>query len=219
MFPYGWFWIAYTSVVDGILNRVRLAAAASPCWDGDPLSIEYLGRAVCGLPPDSMSNGDMRVRLAALGSLCRVLPSAPGSGYGLLDPRVTPALCRLMRGNVDAVLVALEVVRLAGSGSALPDVEYAARSSPRPRVREAAQRALDALNARRESEEGHQRLLRPLGSPGESMLLRPAGDAVATKPDHLLRPSSRDGQDVEDEFRINIVKSSEMNEVQEDRQI
>jgi len=196
LFTYlGFLFIIYASIVDGPRNRVRTAAAQSLGYLAVPESAEPLANAIMEMPGRAAS-GDRQVRGMSVWALYRVLSKLPDRGYGSLPEKTVQAICKLLIGQKQSVILpALEVLKLIGGISAIPTVERVEKKCPSMPARAEASKTLEILRARQAQERAHQTLLRPVGAPREdaAILLRPAGHTAESESELLLRAVDESG--------------------------
>jgi len=193
----GFIWLAYTSAVDGVRNRVRAAAAESLGLLGLPESAAPLAEAVAEMKGHAAS-ADRSVRVAAAAALPGVLHNLPESGYGRFSAQTVQDLCRLLASKEDeAVLAGLDCLQLMGTGAAIPPVERVMYNYRNPDVQEVARRTRGTLIERRRKEQLSETLLRATVSPEapEKELLRPARSAGEADDVALLRAAEGEVQE------------------------
>ncbi len=173
----------YSLATDSVnQNRVRAEAALA-------IRRQRMLGGIAALAETS-NDSDPRVRSLARAALEELLPMLTPDHFGMLGSYTTPSLCNALSraGAQDAELavVIIDAMRTVSDSRAIPAVEAARRRwTTRPRVLEAADRALAVLCQRRENEKDSARLLRSAETPANN-LLRPAGQ-VGVMPDLLLR--------------------------------
>ena len=150
LFTYlGFLWIAYTSLVDGIVNRVRAAAAESLGLLAMPESAGPLAEAI-GEMKGKAASGDRGVRFAAADALPQVLHKLPDTGYGQFSNETVGEVCKLLAAKeTEPVYSALEVLRLMGGGAAIDSVERLGSKHKDAGIRQASATTLEALYVRR----------------------------------------------------------------------
>jgi hypothetical protein len=186
----GFAYIAYVSLVDTPLNRVRAAAATTLGRIGTAESLVHLASAMSEMPGRAAS-GDKAVRIAACRALSALLPTLPDRGYGLVPLSAVQTASKLLTESDTGVIVdALKLLRLIGGGSAIDSVERCVKASKLPAVKYEAKSTLTILKERRALELQSQRLLRPSepneGQPQDLLRSVIGSDEDTTA---LLRPS------------------------------
>ncbi len=164
-------------------NRVRKEATASLTQLGSVEALPYLLASI------GSARGELYQEL--LDGIATLLPRLTPEDYGRLRSDTVPNLCYLLNnftGNF--LLTVLEAVGKIGDSRAITAVQRLAEGDAPPQIREAANRILPILMARREQESHSRNLLRASKEPiSEKELLRPSQAAAETQPETLLRPS------------------------------
>lgn len=188
------FVIPYSLMVDADhYHEVRAAAVRALRTLGGVESLDLVAKMALESSP--MTSGPAR------GTLSVLLPQLTPEHYGTLPAGFVADLCQILRyeaawltyphENHTLGFRVVEALEKVGDGRAAVLMEKLLKGSVTPKLRDAMQRALPILQARREMENQRGMLLRgaesPIAVPQE--LLRPAVQSAAqTDPAELVRP-------------------------------
>jgi hypothetical protein len=188
------FVIPYSLMVDADhYHEVRAAAVRALRTIGGIGSLDLVAKMALESSP--MTSGPARGTLAVL------LPQLTPEHYGRMPAGFVADLCRILRyeaawltyphENHTLGFRVVEALEKIGDGHAAVIVEKLLKGSVTPKLREAMERVLPTLQARRAQENAREMLLRgaetPIAAPQE--LLRPANQTLSqTDPAELVRP-------------------------------
>ena len=193
----GILYIAYTSLVDSPINRIREAAAIALGRLKVTDSVSDLCEAL-NQPSGTVSSGDKSVRAAAAWSLNNILPGLVDTGYGQIPASTLAAACKLLSNTNEGIASrALAIIKMSGGGSTISAVERFEKKTKNRVNKAAASETLILLRERQDRELAPQRLLTPsqLQEAEAQTLLRSVIESETIE-SNLLRPTE-DGDHIQ----------------------